>query len=59
LQVPHVRSYLIGWSANSVSEWAAARALTGEAPITGRMPVRLPPKYPLGHGLVRWQGTRP
>jgi len=53
LQAPHIRSYLIAWSANSLNEWAAARALAGQASITGRLPVSLPPRYQLGHGLIR------
>ena len=59
LQVPHLRSYLIAWSANAVNEWAAARALSGQAAISGRLPVRLPPNYPLGHGLDRWLPNQP
>ncbi len=51
MQVPHLRSYLIGWNGTGLSEWAIARALTGEAPITGHMPVDLPPAYPLGTGI--------
>ncbi len=51
MQVPHLRSYLIGWNGNGLAEWAVARALTGEAPITGHMPVELPPAYPLGTGI--------
>jgi beta-N-acetylhexosaminidase len=53
LQVPHLRAYLLAWSGNGVSEWAAARALSGQAPITGRLPVSLPPAFPVGSGLVR------
>jgi beta-N-acetylhexosaminidase len=59
LQLPHVRSYLIAWSANPITEWAAARALSGQSAITGRLPVRLPPAYPLGYGLDRWPPAQP
>ena len=52
-QVPHLKSYLLAWSGNGLSEWAAGRALTGEAPINGRLPVSLPPTIPLGWGLDR------
>ncbi len=52
-QIPHLRSYLLAWSANSVTEWAAARALSGQAPIEGRLPVSLPPSLPVGWGLYR------
>ncbi len=51
-QTPHVRSYLIGWAANALTETAVARALTGAA-IGGRLPIRVPPGYPLGAGLDR------
>ncbi len=52
-QLEHARSYLLAWSANSVSEWAAGRALSTLVPITGRLPVRLPPAFPIGYGLLR------
>lgn len=52
-QMPHARSYLLAWSANSVSEWAAGRALSSLVPITGRLPVRLPPRFDVGDGLLR------
>lgn len=51
-QTPHARSYLIGWAANPLTEAAVARALTGGA-IGGRLPIRVPPAYPLGAGLAR------
>ncbi len=35
------------------AERAVARALAGEAPITGTLPITLPGQYPLGHGLQR------
>ncbi len=53
MQIPHLRSYLIAWSGNGMAEWAVARALTSQAPITGRLPVVIPPHYPLGTGLDR------
>jgi beta-N-acetylhexosaminidase len=59
LQAPHLQSYLIAWSANPINEWAAARALAGQAAITGHLPVSLPPRYPLGHGLMRWLPSTP
>ncbi|MEO8635411.1 MAG: glycoside hydrolase family 3 N-terminal domain-containing protein [Gemmatimonadales bacterium] len=53
MQVHRLRSYLLAWSPNPLSEAAAARALNGQAPITGHLPVRIPPDFPLGTGLVR------
>jgi hypothetical protein len=35
------------------SERAAAEALLGRIGITGRMPVSLPPWFPMGTGLQR------
>jgi beta-N-acetylhexosaminidase len=34
-------------------ETAAVRALAGEAPITGKLPISLPGMFPIGHGLDR------
>jgi len=51
--LPEVGSYLIGWRSNAVTEQAIARALAGAAPITGRLPIALPPKYARGWGLQR------
>jgi beta-N-acetylhexosaminidase len=49
--LPEVGSYLIGWRSNAVTERAVARALAGAAPITGRLPIGLPPRYSRGWGL--------
>ncbi len=53
MQVDPLGAYLLAWTANGLGEWAASRALTGEGPITGRLPVRIPPTFPLGAGLDR------
>jgi beta-N-acetylhexosaminidase len=34
-------------------EVAAARALAGEAPIGGKLPITIPGLFPFGHGLTR------
>jgi beta-N-acetylhexosaminidase len=52
-QVPEAGSYLIGWRSNAAVEQAVARALAGVAPITGRLPISLPPRFPRGWGLQR------
>jgi beta-N-acetylhexosaminidase len=51
--LPEVGSYLIGWRSNSVTEQAVARALVGATPITGRLPISIPPSYARGWGLQR------
>ncbi|MDX2119917.1 MAG: glycoside hydrolase family 3 N-terminal domain-containing protein [Gemmatimonadota bacterium] len=53
MQVDPLGAYLLAWTANGLGEWAAGRALTGQGPITGRLPVRIPPTFPLGAGLDR------
>ena len=51
--LPAVGSYVIGWRANGVTEQAVARALAGETPITGRLPISIPPGYRRGWGVQR------
>jgi hypothetical protein len=47
-----VKSYLVAWSGVRASERAVALALLGRVPITGHLPIRIPPAYPLGWGVV-------
>jgi beta-N-acetylhexosaminidase len=56
-QVPTVGSYLIAWSDVRATERAVARALLGYSPIGGHLPIRIPPAYPLGWGLVMADST--
>ncbi len=51
--LPDVGSYLMRWRSNAVVERAMARALAGLAPITGRLPISIPPLYPIGWGVQR------
>ncbi len=51
-QTPTVKSYLIAWSGVRVAERAVSQALLGRVPITGHLPIRLPPNYRVGHGVV-------
>jgi beta-N-acetylhexosaminidase len=51
-QTPGVRSFLIAWSGVRASERAAALALLGRIAITGHLPTRIPPGYPVGWGVV-------
>ena len=52
MQTPHVGSFVAAWTTNAHNERAAARALSGAA-ITGTLPVRIPPRYQIGAGLLR------
>ncbi|MGH7606165.1 MAG: glycoside hydrolase family 3 protein [Gemmatimonadales bacterium] len=58
-QVPTVKSYLLGWSGTRAAERAIARALLGWSPIRGTLPIRIPPGYPIGHGVVVPDSTLP
>jgi hypothetical protein len=51
-QAPTVKSYLLAWSGVRAAERAVARALLDQVPITGHLPIRLPPNYPVGHGVM-------
>ena len=52
-QVPAAASYLVAWGGFPVSQTAAGRALVGAAPITGRLPISIPPLLRFGAGLDR------
>lgn len=55
-QAPSIGSLLLAWTANPLTERAAAQALAG-APITGRLPIPLPPHAALGSGLILSSGN--
>jgi beta-N-acetylhexosaminidase len=50
---PSVPAFLLAWSGSDVSQRAAGRALLGTAPISGNLPVSLPPHHGVGDGLRR------
>ena len=50
---PDVPAYLLAWGGQEASQRAAARALLGDAPITGTLPVSIPPHHARGEGLRR------
>ncbi|HLQ69062.1 MAG TPA: hypothetical protein VK124_06035, partial [Gemmatimonadales bacterium] len=58
-QTPTVKSYVIAWSGVRAAERAASRALLGWSPIRGKLPIRIPPAYPIGHGMVVSDSTVP
>lgn len=53
LQVPAAASYLVAWGGFPVSQMAAGRAVIDVAPITGRLPISIPPLVQFGAGLDR------
>src|SRR5262245_22439855 len=52
-QVPEVAAYLVAWGGFPVSQRAAALALAGANPISGRLSVSIPPLYKFGAGIER------
>ena len=56
-QVPSASSYLVAWGGFPVSQTAAGRALAGMAPISGRLPISIPPLLRFGAGIDR-SGSR-
>ncbi|MGQ0765354.1 MAG: glycoside hydrolase family 3 protein [Gemmatimonadota bacterium] len=52
-QMPGVSSYAVAWGNNPFSQRAAARAILGEIPITGTLPITIPGIASLGSGEKR------
>ena len=52
-ETPRVTSYILAWAADPITERAVGRALSGAAPITGRLPISIPPRYTRGWGVQR------
>jgi beta-N-acetylhexosaminidase len=50
---PKLPAVMLTYEYTDASERAAARALVGEAAISGRLPITLPGLFPAGHGLDR------
>lgn len=50
-QVPSTPTYVVAWGGFPVSQRAAARALLGTIPVTGQLPISLPPDAPFGAGI--------
>ncbi|MBV8070504.1 MAG: hypothetical protein JO270_11400 [Acidobacteriaceae bacterium] len=48
---PDVAAYAATFSSMTTSEAAAARAILGEIPISGKMPISIPPLVKIGDGL--------
>jgi len=51
-QAPSVQGYLLAWAGRPINEQAVSAALTGVAPLTGRLPITLDPAHPLGAGIT-------
>jgi beta-N-acetylhexosaminidase len=51
--IPDVPAVLLTYDFYDRAEASAVRAIAGESPITGRLPIALPGLFPVGHGLDR------
>lgn len=54
---PGAGTYMAAWGSWEVSQRAAARAIGGAAPVSGRLPVSIPPLHAVGAGLDRVPAT--
>lgn len=52
-QVPDMSTYVLAWGGFPISQRAAALALLGVNPITGRLPIGIPPLLSFGGGETR------
>ncbi|MFQ5926839.1 MAG: glycoside hydrolase family 3 protein [Terriglobia bacterium] len=50
--VPDLPTYILTYEYYPEAERAALRAILGEIPFTGKLPISLPGAYPIGHGLT-------
>jgi beta-N-acetylhexosaminidase len=53
MEIPETPAYLLAWGPFPVSQRAAALALIGEEPISGLMPISIPPLVRFGAGEQR------
>lgn len=55
--VPEIPAMLLTYDFSDYAEQSAVKAIGGEIPITGKLPVALPGLFPIGHGLTRGSRT--
>ena len=51
-QVPGAPAYVVAWGGFPVSQRAAARAVLGAIPVTGKLPISIPPYAAFGAGIA-------
>ncbi len=56
LHLPELPSYIVTYDITPAAELAAVRAITGEIPFKGKLPISLPGMYPIGEGLTAEAG---
>jgi beta-N-acetylhexosaminidase len=50
-QLERVGTRVLAWGGEDVSQRATVRALMGEIPVTGRLPIHIPPDHQIGDGV--------
>ena len=50
--IPDMPSYIVTYDITPAAELAAIRAITGEIPFKGKLPINLPGMYSIGEGLT-------
>jgi beta-glucosidase-like glycosyl hydrolase len=56
MSVPDLPAMLLTYDFSDAAEESAVKAIAGEIPVTGRLPIALPGLFPVGHGLDRAAG---
>ena len=56
--MPEAPAVMLTYDFSDGAERAAVKALAGEIPINGKLPIALPGMFPLGHGLTRGGGAQ-
>jgi len=51
-QIPDLPSYIVAYEITPAAELAAVKAITGEIPFRGRLPISLPGLYNIGDGIT-------
>jgi len=57
MYVPEVPAMLLTYDFSDYAETSAVKAIAGEIPINGKLPIALPGLFPIGHGLTRGSRT--
>jgi len=53
IYIPEIPTMLVTYDFSDYAESSAVKALAGEIPINGRLPIGLPGLFPIGHGIQR------
>lgn len=53
VELPDGAALICCYDGSEPSQRAGVDALFGESPVSGRLPVDVPPRFKMGHGLMR------